>query len=76
MKRLLNTQNMKFACHHLHIDKSKTITPSLLRESQVHMQEKWYLMRDIKEKYTKEDLKQRMLKTTTDIVNQGGTKMR
>lgn len=76
MKRLLNTQNINFACHHLHIDKSNTITKALLNESQVHMKEKWYLMRDIKEKYTKEDLKERMLKTTTDIVNQGCRKMR
>ena len=76
MKRLLNTQNIKFTCHHLHIDKSNTITNSILNKSQVHMQEKWYLMRGIKEKYTKEDLKNRMLKVTSKIVNQGCTKMR
>lgn len=76
MKRLLNEHKIKFACHHLHIDKSKTLTPSLLRESQVHMQEKWYLMRDIKEKYTTLDLKNRMFETTTKIYRQGCTKMR
>jgi len=76
MKKLLNTQNIKFTCHHLHIDKSKTMSEKLLMESQVHMKDKWYLMRDIKEKYTKEDLKNRMFETTSNIVEQGCTKMR
>jgi cytosine/adenosine deaminase-related metal-dependent hydrolase len=40
------------------------------------MKEKWILMRDIKTNYTKEDLKKRMMETTTNIVNQGCTKMR
>lgn len=76
MERLLKTQNIQFACHHLHIDKSNTVTSELLHESQVHMKEKWILMRDIKQNYTKEGLKRRMMETTTNIVNQGCTKMR
>jgi len=76
MERLLNTKNIQFACHHLHIDKSNTVTSELLHESQVHMKEKWILMRDIKTNYTKEGLKKRMMETTTNIVNQGCTKMR
>tara|TARA_B100001063_G_C16669906_1_gene505756 strand:+ start:210 stop:1037 length:828 start_codon:yes stop_codon:yes gene_type:complete len=40
------------------------------------MKEKWILMRDIKQNYTKEGLKRRMMETTTNIVNQGCTKMR
>tara|TARA_B100000497_G_scaffold12418_1_gene14138 strand:+ start:376 stop:1203 length:828 start_codon:yes stop_codon:yes gene_type:complete len=40
------------------------------------MKEKWILMRDIKTNYTKEGLKKRMMETTTNIVNQGCTKMR
>jgi cytosine/adenosine deaminase-related metal-dependent hydrolase len=40
------------------------------------MKEKWILMRDIKQNYTKEGLKKRMMETTTNIVNQGCTKMR
>ena len=40
------------------------------------MKEKWYLMRDIKKKYTNFDLKNRMFDTTTDIYRQGCTKMR
>lgn len=76
MERLLNTKNMQFTCHHLHIDKSNTVTSELLDESQVHMKEKWILMRNIKQKYTKDDLKRRMMETTTKIVNQGCIKMR
>lgn len=76
MKRLLNTHNLQMTCHHLHIDKSKTISKSLLTQSQVHMKDKWYLMKDIKEKYTMLNLKNRMFETTTDIVEQGCKKMR
>ena len=76
MRRLLNTQTIQITCHHLHIDKSNTITKKLLDRSQVHMKNKWYLMRDIKENYTIPNLKERMLKTTTNIVNQGCNKMR
>jgi len=76
MDRLLNTKQINFTCHHLHIDKSNTITNDNLQESQVHMKEKWILMRDIKYKYTKENLKLRMMETTKNIVKQGCTKMR
>lgn len=76
MEHLLNTQRIQFVCHHLHIDKSNTVTSELLNESQVHMKEKWILMRDIKTNYTKEGLKKRMMETTTNIVNQGCNKMR
>ena len=48
MNRCVNLNNIKWVCHHLHIDKSKTIHPKLLSESLAHMKEKWYLMREIK----------------------------
>ena len=76
MKRLLNTKNIQISCHHLHIDKSNTITKDLLSQSQVHMQNKWFLMRDIKENYTSSNLIERMLATTKNIVDQGCDKMR
>ena len=41
MNRLLKLRNTKFACHHLHLDKSKTITPELLDKSLTHMKEKF-----------------------------------
>ena len=40
MEHLLNTQKIQFVCHHLHIDKSNTVTSELLNDSQVHMKEK------------------------------------
>ena len=76
MKSLLNLNKLEWVCHHLHIDKSNTINKLRLDKSLVHMKNKWILMRDIKIKYTKNDLKKRMLKTTTNIVNQGCKKMR
>ena len=51
MNHLLKVNNIKWVCHHLHIDKSHTINPTLLNESLSHMKEKWVLMRNIKEKY-------------------------
>ena len=76
MKNLLNLNNLKWVCHHLHIDKSNTITNARLDKSLVHMRNKWILMRDIKTKYTSHDLKKRMLKTTSMIMKQGCRKMR
>ena len=48
MNRLLNLSNLKWVCHHLHIDKSKSMNVNLLKESEVHMKNKWQLMQDIK----------------------------
>ena len=76
MNRLINTKNINWICHHLHIDKSKTITPKLLDESLKHMKAKWFIMRDIKKNYTEEELENRMLDTTKLLVNQGCKKMR
>ena len=76
MNRLLKLRNTKFACHHLHLDKSKTITPELLDKSLTHMKEKWILMREIKEKYTNTSLEERMLSTTHHLVSQGCNNMR
>ena len=76
MKNLLNLNSLKWVCHHLHIDKSNTITNARLDKSLVHMRNKWILMRDIKTKYTAHDLKKRMLKTTSMIMKQGCRKMR
>ena len=76
MKNLLNLNSLKWVCHHLHIDKSNTITNARLDKSLVHMRNKWILMRDIKTKYTAQDLKKRMLKTTSMIMRQGCRKMR
>ena len=76
MNRLINSKNINWVCHHLHIDKSKTITPNLLDESLKHMKAKWFIMRDIKKNYTEEELENRMLDTTKSLVQQGCKKMR
>jgi cytosine/adenosine deaminase-related metal-dependent hydrolase len=76
MNRLVKLNNIKWVCHHLHIDKSKTIHPKLLNESLAHMKEKWFLMRDIKEQYTKKSLYNRMYETTSSLVEQGCFQMR
>lgn len=76
MNNLVKLNNIKYVCHHLHIDKSKTINPYLLNESLSFMKEKWILMRKIKENYTEDDLKKRMLSTTTKLVEQGCVQMR
>jgi len=76
MNRLINLNKIRWTCHHLHIDKSKTMHPKLLNESLVHMKEKWILMRDIKEQYNTKSLYNRMFDTTNHLVEQGCVKMR
>ena len=76
MNRCVNLNNIKWVCHHLHIDKSKTINSYLLNDSLAHMKEKWILMRDVKQKYTTKSLYNRMYNTTSTLVEQGCTQMR
>ena len=76
MNRLIDFKNINWVCHHLHIDKSKTVNSVLLNKSLVHMKEKWLLMREVKEGYNRKDLSKRMFETTESIVNQGCKKMR
>ena len=40
------------------------------------MKEKWHLMRDIKKNYTENDMKKRMLESSTYLVKQGCKQMR
>jgi len=76
MNRLLHLSNLKWVCHHLHIDKSKSMNVNLLKESEVHMKNKWQLMQDIKKNYVEKDVKKKMLATTTNLYNQGCSQMR
>ena len=76
MNKLFNVKNINWVCHHLHLDKSKTVNQELLEQSLTHMKEKWILMRDIKEKYTDRDLDYRMYFTALKLINQGCKKMR
>lgn len=61
MKRFFNGINFKNL--HCHIDKSNVINKKILIQSNVHMQEKWKLMKDIKKKYTEQNVFERMEKT-------------
>lgn len=56
----MNISNINWICHHLHIDKSRVMNKQLLLKSLSHMKEKWYLMKEIKEGYTDDDLLFRM----------------
>ena len=76
MNRVFNTGAIKWVCHHLHLDKSKTITPERLDKSLKHMKEKWILMREIKENYTYDGLKTRISNTSSHLVRQNCLKMR
>jgi len=76
MKRFLNTNQINWVCHHLHLDKSKTITQDNLHKSIHHMKEKWILMREIKECYTYNDLRGRIHSTSAQLMRQNCFKMR
>lgn len=76
MNRLINLSKLKWVCHHLHIDKSKSIDVNILKQSEVHMKTKWELMQNIKKNYIEKDIKNKMLATTTQLYNQGCSQMR
>jgi len=77
MKHLLSRNIFsKWNCHHLHIDKSYTLTRDNFCNSQAHMKSKWNIMRDIKKEYTYGDLYKRMLNVTQHLVNNGCINMR
>ena len=62
---------LSWVCHHAHLDKSQVITPTLLHKSNHHMQEKWHLMKEIKEGYEPDELFLRMNSTVSNLVIQG-----
>ena len=66
----LSLKNKRWNCHHLHIDKSRTINNELLVQSQRHMKEKWKLMRDIKFDYAHHTLSLRMFVTIKKLLEQ------
>ena len=62
--------NMKWVCHHSHLDKSNIITKTLLQESDKHMRDKWYIMDDIKRDYNRKNLSYRINKSIQTIASQ------
>jgi hypothetical protein len=71
MKKFFTNPNINWVCHHLHLDKSKTINKNVFDKSFFHMKDKWYLMREIKKNYTENDMKKRMLESSSYLVKQG-----
>ena len=71
MQRFVDLKRLPWVCHHLHLDKSKTVDVDTLQQSLVHMKEKWTLMCDIKHNYNRTDLKTRMLSSSAFLVKQG-----
>lgn len=63
-------RNIKWVCHHAHLDKSQVINKELLQKSNRHMQEKWFLMKDIKEKYKRDELFSRINKSISILARQ------
>ncbi len=60
-------------CCHAHFDKSHVITPETLEMTNHSMEVKWDLWREIKEKYTHEDLMHRMSIQAEKLIDQGCT---
>jgi len=65
-----------FVCHHAHLDKAYLITPQTLESSQNSLQEKWYLYRKLKEEYTHDSLRIRMVRGVDYLMSQGVSKCR
>lgn len=59
------------AIHHAHFDKAYLISLANLRLSQVDMQRKWTLYRQLKESYTPDDLIERISRGAQAMVDQG-----
>ena len=76
MIKYFKNNNIKWVCHHLHLDKSKTINKKILDKSVYHMKSKWFLMREIKKLYNEDEMKIRMLESSSYLVKQGCKKFR
>ena len=59
-----------FKCHHAHFDKAYLMNSDRFLKSQVSLQEKWILYRELKENYTQEDLVERMSKCVENLLVQ------
>jgi cytosine/adenosine deaminase-related metal-dependent hydrolase len=58
-------------CCHAHFDKAFVITPETLEMSNKHMEVKWDLWKQVKEKYTPENLMERISISAENMINQG-----
>jgi len=58
-------------CCHAHFDKAYVITPETLQMTLDHMEVKWDLWKQIKEKYTPENLVERISLSAENMISQG-----
>lgn len=58
-------------CCHAHFDKAYVITPETLKMTLDHMEVKWELWKEIKKKYTHENLVERISLSAENMINQG-----
>lgn len=69
----LNLVNKKggFSCEHAHFDKAFLIEEDLLNDAEIPMTKKWDYYKQLKQKYTQEDLYNRMKKCVDLLYKQG-----
>lgn len=58
-------------CCHAHFDKAYVITPETLEMTNQHMEVKWDLWKQVKEKYTPENLVERISISAENMIKQG-----
>lgn len=58
-------------CCHAHFDKAYVITPETLEMTNKHMEVKWDLWKQVKAKYTHENLMERMALSAENMIRQG-----
>lgn len=63
-------KNIKWVCHHAHLDKSNLIDKESLYKTTVHMKDKWFIMEEYKKKYSNQELYDRMNISVENIVAQ------
>lgn len=63
-------KNIKWVCHHAHLDKSNLIDKESLYKTTVHMKDKWFIMEEYKKKYSEKELYKRMNHSVENIVSQ------
>ena len=63
-------QNLKWVCHHAHLDKSQIMNAKLISKGNIHMKDKWFAMNNFKKKYNRKELSNRMNETIQSIVSQ------
>lgn len=60
-------------CCHAHFDKAYVVTPETLKMCEEHMEVKWDLWKQVKEKYTFDNLVERISLSAENMIRQGST---